>query len=76
MLPIVRSGVYSGELHFPDSPEDEAAVGGMPFVDIEGAPGSSGSGMLRLEGGIWVGGFQPRPSGAIVYSVPPFLRPR
>jgi len=50
-------------------------------VDIEGAPGSSGSGMLRLEGGkacvwgIWVGGFQPRPSGAIVYSVPPFLRP-
>jgi hypothetical protein len=80
MLPIIRSGVYSGELHFPDSPEDEAAVGGMPFVDIEGAPGSSGSGMLRLEGGkpcvwgIWVGAFRSRPGGAIVYPVPPFLR--
>jgi len=82
MLPILRTGIYSGELHFPDSPDDEAAVGGMPFVDIEGAPGSSGSGMLAEEDGricvwgVWVGGFRNKPSGAIVSPVPPVLRPQ
>jgi hypothetical protein len=80
MLPILRTGVYSGELHFPDDPEMERAIGGMHFVDIEGAPGSSGSGMLRLEEGracvwgIWVGAFTRGPSGAIVSLYPPVLR--
>lgn len=80
MLPILRAGMYSGELHFPDSPEDEEAVGGMPFVDIEGAGGSSGSGMLRLEDGkpcvwgVWVGAFTRKPDGAIVSPLPPVLR--
>lgn len=80
MLPLLRGGTYSGELHFPDSPEDEKAVGGMMFVDIEGAPGSSGSGMLRLEGGkpcvfgVWVGAFRDKPAGAILSHLPPVLR--
>lgn len=52
----------------------------MGFVDIEGAPGSSGSGMLRLEDGrpcvfgVWVGGFTRKPDGAIVSPFPPVLR--
>jgi hypothetical protein len=81
MLPILRTGVYSGELHFPDSLDDEAAIGGMGFVDIEGAPGSSGSSLLMEEGGricafgLWVGAFRQRPSGAIVSWLPPVLRP-
>lgn len=80
MLPIFRSGIYSGELHFPDDQESEDAIGGMGFVDIEGAPGSSGSGMLRLEKnapcvwGIWVGGYRERPSGAIIAPIPQVLR--
>jgi len=80
MLPILRTGVYSGEIHFPSNSEYEASLGGMHFVDIEGAPGSSGSGMLRLENGkvcvwgIWVGYFDPKPSGAIVYPLPPVIR--
>lgn len=80
MLPILRNGTHSGELHFPDSPEDEEAVGGMMFVDIAGAPGSSGSGMLRLEKGkvcvfgVWVGGFTRGPEGAILSNIPPVLR--
>ncbi len=80
MLPILRGGSYSGELHFPDSPEDEEAIGGMMFADINGAGGSSGSGMLRLEAGrpcvfgVWVGGFRDKPAGAILSHLPPVLR--
>lgn len=79
MLPILRTGVYSGPIHFPDDAELEEALGGMGLVDIEGAPGSSGSGMLRLEGetlcvwGVWVGAFT-RLDGAIVSPFPPVLR--
>lgn len=80
MLPVLRTGSYSGELHFPDSPKDEAAIGGLGFAQISGAGGSSGSGMLRLEAGtvcvwgIWVGGFDPRPDGAIVAWLPEGVR--
>jgi len=79
MLPILRTGVYSGEIHFPDDQAIEEAIGGMPLVDIEGAPGSSGSAMLRLEGervcmwGVWVGAFTHGPSGAIVSKLPKVL---
>lgn len=50
------------------------------LVDIAGAPGSSGSGMLRLEKGkvcvfgVWVGGFTRGPEGAILSNIPPVLR--
>jgi hypothetical protein len=80
MLPVFRSGVYSGEIHFPDSPEDEEAIGGMLLVDINGAPGSSGSGLLRMEGdrvcvfGIWVGAFTVGRVGTIASRIPPVLR--
>lgn len=66
ILPVLRSGTYSGKLHFPDDPEAEAEVGGMYFVQTNGDGGSSGSGLLRMENGkaciwgIWVGGFVPR----------------
>ncbi len=80
MLPVIRTGVYSGEIHFPDSPEDEAAIGGMLLVDINGAPGSSGSGLLRMEEGqvcvfgIWVGAFTRSNAGTIASRIPPVLR--
>jgi hypothetical protein len=80
MQVILRAGMYSGELHFPGSEEDEKAVGGMGFVDIEGAPGSSGSGMLMEENGkicvwgVWVGGFRNKPAGAIISWLPPVLK--
>jgi len=80
MLPVFRSGVYSGEIHFPDSPEGEAAVGGMLLIDINGAPGSSGSGLLRMEEGqvcvfgIWVGAFTRGNAGAIGSRIPEALR--
>lgn len=80
MLPILRVGTYSGEIHFPDSPEDEEAIGGMLFAEISGAGGSSGSSMLMVENGkactwgIWVGAFNPRPDGAIVSRLPGRLR--
>jgi hypothetical protein len=80
MLPILRTGVYSGEIHFPDSPEEEAAVGGMLLVDINGAPGSSGSGLLRMEKGracvfgVWVGAFTVGNVGAIASRIPEALR--
>lgn len=80
MLPVLRTGVYSGEIHFPDSPEDEAAIGGMLLVDIHGAPGSSGSGLLRMEKGrvcvfgVWVGAFTAGNAGAIASRVPEALR--
>ncbi|MDW8069761.1 MAG: hypothetical protein RML46_12745 [Anaerolineae bacterium] len=76
MEPILRTGLYSGELHFPDDPETEEAIGGMGFVDIEGAPGSSGSGVIRMLNGkpcvfgVWVGGFRERPNGAIISWLP------
>jgi hypothetical protein len=80
MLPIFRSGVYSGEIHFPDSLEDETAIGGMLLVDINGAPGSSGSGLLRMEGsqlcvfGVWVGAFTRGNAGTIASRIPEALR--
>jgi hypothetical protein len=80
MLPILRTGVYSGEIHFPDSPEDEEAIGGMLLVDINGAPGSSGSGLLRMEEGrvcvfgIWVGAFTKGNAGTIASPIPKVLR--
>jgi hypothetical protein len=80
MLPVLRTGVYSGEIHFPDSPEDEEAIGGMLLVDINGAPGSSGSGLLRMEEGrvcvfgIWAGAFTVGRAGTIVSPIPKVLR--
>jgi hypothetical protein len=80
MLPVLRTGVYSGEIHFPDSPEDEAAIGGMLLIDINGAPGSSGSGLLRMEGGrvcvfgVWVGAFTGGNAGVIGSRIPKVVR--
>lgn len=81
ILPVLRSGIYSGPLHFPDDEEAEGEVGGMYFVQINGDGGSSGSGLLRLEEGkpcvwaIWVGGFVPRVKldGALGVPFPGFL---
>lgn len=78
MLPILRIGYYSGRLHFPDDPAAEREVGGMHFVQTNGAPGSSGSGFLQLENdqacawGIWVGGFTTKTKldGALVVDTP------
>lgn len=77
-LPILRIGYYSGRLHFPDDPEAERLVGGMHFVQTNGAPGSSGSGLLQVEDekacvwGIWVGGFtvQTKLDGALAVDLP------
>ena len=80
MLPVLRTGVYSGKIHFPNSPEDEAAIGGMLLVDINGSPGSSGSGLLRVEKGrvcvfgIWVGAFTNGNAGTIGSRIPRALR--
>lgn len=82
ILPILRSGMYSGPLHLPDSPEDESEVGGMSFIQINGDGGSSGSGLLRLEDSkacvwaIWVGGFTTnvKLDGALGVPLPPILK--
>jgi len=80
MLPILRTGVYSGEIHFPDDAELEKAIGGMLLIDINGAPGSSGSGLLRMEEGqvcvfgIWVGAFTRGNAGTIGSRIPKALR--
>ncbi|MER3407682.1 MAG: hypothetical protein C4292_02530 [Nitrososphaera sp.] len=74
MHPVLRVGVYSGELHFSEA-EAEAALGGMGFVQMPGGPGGSGTGMLRVEDrtvcvwGIAVGSFY-RPSDIIVSWLP------
>ena len=78
MLPILREGLYSGKLHWPDDPDTEEEVGGMHFVQINGDGGSSGSIMLRMEKGkvcgwgIWVGGFRTsvKLDGALVVPIP------
>jgi hypothetical protein len=84
IVPVLRSGMYSGPVHFPDDPKDEDEVGGMLFVQTNGAPGSSGSALLRLEGGkpcawaIWVGGWsvQVKLDGALGVPLPPLLTGR
>lgn len=78
LAPILRAGMYSGVLHFPNDEDAEREVGGMHFVQINGAPGSSGSALLREEKGniciwgIWVGGVSPsvKLDGALVVNLP------
>lgn len=82
IMPILRQGMYSGELHFPGDPVAEEQIGGMMFVQTNGAPGSSGSSMLRLENGaaciwgLWVGGWsvEVKLDGALVVKLPQVLR--
>lgn len=84
ILPVLRQGTYSGPLHFPDDPDAEKEVGGMLFVQTNGDGGSSGSGLLRLEGGtpcvwaVWVGGWTTRVKldGALGVPLPPLLLQR
>lgn len=81
ILPVLREGIYSGEIHLPDDPEAEKEIGGMYFVQVNGDGGSSGSALLRMEDnkacvwGIWVGGFVPRIKldGALGVPIPKFL---
>lgn len=79
IVPVLRTGMYSGPLHFPDDSEAENEVGGMFFVQTNGDGGSSGSSLLRLENGsvcvwaIWVGGWTThvKLDGALGVPIPP-----